>query len=458
MMIPDDPAAKRWRPRRWHAAVYWPWLVFWIVQLAGLRHAHRWMFVPATMMAVYLAVYPLAFTIVIRRLPRTLPLSWTAPLVWVATEWVRNHLGTGISIGMLGHGMANSSHLAAPASWGGSYAVSAWAMLAGATALAAVRIRWREALVGVTALGLALGFSNSGAPTKVFRNAGPTIALVQRNESVDYADPPQRQLEIFDAYAEQTVRSLSETQTAVDVVVWPESMMTGGAPWMEIESDLVVPPDYGVPEAEFRAAIADQQRYFRQRVDALQRRLAAVNHGRRPIVIGGCAVVRYGDHPRTYSGVVSVDADAQRVRWYGKRHLVMFGEYIPLISHVPGLRNLVPPGLGMTAGERVEVFDVGKHFLMPTVCIETAVEHLIPSMVDAASSPVDAVLTVTNDGWFDGTRVVRLHRRAAQMVAVRAGRPIFSAANGGPTMVIDRWGQIVESLPLDAAGVLISGL
>ena len=378
--------------------------------------------------------------------------------VWVGTEWVRNHFLTGISIGMLGHGMAESPVWNWSAAWGGSYTVGAVALLAGGSLWSTANRQWAAA-GGLAIIPLAVGVvgmtrhSESGLGT-----GGPTIALVQRDETVEYSQSLGRESAIFDAYLRQTVASLRETNRTVDAVVWPESMLTGGVPWMEIAPNSLTMPAEDITEANLRSAVRQQREYYLRRIDALQRRLADANQGVRPVVIGGCGVVVYDDPPRTYSGVVCIDSAAGSVRWYGKHHLVMFGEYIPLVSSVPVVRDWVPPGMGIAAGDRVEVFSVGSKNLVPSVCIETAVEHFLPDLLSQTSAPVDAVVTVTNDGWFDATRVVSLHRRAARMVAVRCRTPILSAGNGGPTMVIDRQGRLVSELAFNDQGIVLCEL
>ena len=445
--------------RRW-AAMYVPWFVFWWVQLAGLRHAHPLMIFAALAMAAYLAAYPVIYAWGTRRLIRWDPvdnvsLVLVATTVWVATEWARNHFLTGISIGMLGHGAACSPAWNWPAAWGGSYAVSATMMLAGGALWSARTRQWRAVQILMALLLVIVVAGWVRHPGSGLRTGGPTIALVQRNETVDYGQSYGRETAIFDAYYRQTLSSLRETERVVNLVIWPESMMTGGVPWMEIESGGFAMPDETLTEQDLRDAVDERRRYFLRRMDQMQERLAAANQGVRPAMMGGCTVARYDDPPRTYSGVVLVDPSAQSVRWYGKRHLVMFGEYIPLVSHLPIVRDWIPPGLGIAAGDRAEVFEVGSKNFLPTVCIETAVEHFIPGLMSQTSASIDAVVTVTNDGWFDATRVVALHRRAAQMVAVRCQTPILSAGNGGPTMVIDRRGLMIRQLDFDESGMVV---
>ena len=448
----------------WRAklSVYVPFALFWIAQLQGLRHAHPAMILAMLAMAAYLAVYPVLFVMFARRLSRVWPAVLSVPVAWMTTELVRNYFATGISIGMLGHTAAGVPEISSIATIGGTLAVST-AMMMAAVAMTSARrnpvstLGWLPIVASVFLWSVGWTGSGDGGEGDAGDNR-PVVALVQRDETVEYGQSLGRDSAIFEAYLRQTVRSVGRHDGVVDVVVWPESMLTGGVPWMVATDEMVVPPDAGVSRGEFVEAIEGQRRFFTDRMDFVQRRIAAVNDGVRPRIVGGCGVIQYGRLPRTYSGLIVVEPSGNVSQWYGKRHLVMFGEYIPVIGWIWGLRNLIPPGLGVSPGESSRALAVGGQLWLPTICIETAVERVAVGAIGqsvAAGDDVDAIVTVTNDGWFDHSAVVSHHRRAAQMVAAATGHPILSAANGGPTMTVDAAGRLVRSLAYEDAGAII---
>ena len=157
--------------------------------------------------------------------------------------------------------------------------------------------------------------------------------------------------------------------------------------------------------------------------------------------------------------MVHVSPEAKVAGWYGKNHLVMFGEYVPLLPGIPGLRELIPAGLGVTPGEGATVFEVNDTAIVPSVCIETAVERVMVnhlSELHSNQTRADVIVTVTNDGWFDDSSILDHHRRCAQLVAVGTRRPVLSSANNGPTVWIDSCGRLVESLPAGTDGAIIA--
>ena len=115
------------------------------------------------------------------------------------------------------------------------------------------------------------------------------------------------------------------------------------------------------PEADnddelFKASVAERQEYFRSKADHVQQMTARAlqNSGKAerspPTILAGCGVVRYDNSVGVYSGIVMIDSQSRVVDWYGKTHLVMFGEYIPIAPWFPFLRSLVPPGMGLRVG------------------------------------------------------------------------------------------------------------
>ncbi|MDB4477199.1 apolipoprotein N-acyltransferase, partial [Rhodopirellula sp.] len=73
--------------------------VYWLVSLQGLRHAHPLMHGPWLALGGYLAVYQTLFVVFSRYLiHRGIRALVVIPLVWVAQEYIRNYLLTGISV------------------------------------------------------------------------------------------------------------------------------------------------------------------------------------------------------------------------------------------------------------------------------------------------------------------------------------------------------------------------
>ncbi|WP_231603659.1 apolipoprotein N-acyltransferase [Neorhodopirellula pilleata] len=452
---------------KWKRIVYSVFVGYYLASLQGLRHAHPLMFVPLTAMAAYLAIYPLLFVVLLRRHDHPL----TAAALWVGGEWVRNYFATGISVLMLGHTLVDmpGGWLIQIADLQGTYAVSFlivivnYAIADAVSAYQGTPARWIRSTSMAAVFLITSGLYGNHRLSYPVTPSDTRILLVGRDEQTEYQQDLGREQEIFNRYASQTIDAIANSDVPIDAVVWPESMFSGGQPWIIADAELTVPEEAGgekfrFTESQFREIIADTQRQFVRRSINLQAAMTPLNEGDAfppPSIIGGCGVVRYGRTAKQYSGVLHVDPSGQVEGVYAKNHLVMFGEYIPLIRSIPILRDHVPPGLGLDAGDGPNVFNVGGLKLLPNLCIETAVERIAVNHLHERPE-ANAIVTLTNDAWFDHTAVVSHHLRCAQMVAIGTRRPVLSAANGGPTAWIDSFGKIVEKVPLDEAGQIMT--
>ena len=138
-------------------------------------------------------------------------------------------------------------------------------------------------------------------------------------------------------------------------------------------------------------------------------------------------------------------------------HLVPFGEYLPfqhLLERL-GLQQLTQMQGGFEAGERREALDLpGLPPAAPLICYEI----IFPDEVIDRDRRPGWMLNLTNDGWFGDSSGPRQHLHQARLRAIEEGLPVVRAANTGISAVIDPYGRIVQSLPLNRAGVIDSGL
>ena len=475
---------KRQRRRRclllWFGA-----FAYWMISLQGLRFAHPLMILCLIAMAAYLAVYQLLFVVLTRRLIRDRSLThlvWVVPVTWTALECIRNYFATGISVLMLGHALADVPQLIQIADTFGTYGVSF--LIATVNAAAWLTWKWlvgrkdkdadsaqqnrlatsaRAALVVAATLLIAtLGYGHFRLSQPLGKELA-TYALIQRDEEIVYFHSAEREVELFDNYARESFAAQS-LEKPLDVVVWPESMYTGANPWMITDSETTVPeaPE-GPPisRAEFMQWVGQRREYFQQRSAYLQSQMQLESEGKgsAPDLLVGCGVVHYGERAKVHSGIVHIGDKGRVLDWYGKTHLVMFGEYIPILPWIPVLKSLVPEGLGVSVGPGAKSFDLGSHRTAGNICVETAVERVTVNHLRELSGTVglpDTITTVTNDGWFDDSSVIEHHLRCAQLVAVGCRRPVLSAANNGPTAWIDSCGRIADRLPVGTNGSVIA--
>ncbi len=461
-------------PNRFHRRHYGLlWLtatVYWLLTLQGLRHAHPAMYLCWMALAGYLAIYPVLFVLLCRQMYRRgMPLWLAAPIAWVGGECLRNYLMTGISAAMLAHTMADVPSMIQIADLLGSYGVSfvlvsinvaAFAMLQCVRRQTEVQVAIPPCLFAALLVIATIGYGQTRLKQPLGQPLA-TFALIQRDESVEYSQDVSREGEIFDHYARQSMRAMKTAGKNVDAVIWPESTFSGGASWMIADPDAKVPDWVEMTTEEFQTTIRQRRQLYLDRAEYIQSNLAAANPSNTapPHLIVGCGVVHFRQTADTYSGVVHISSDGDVADWYGKTHLVMFGEYVPILPRLPLLSSLVPPELMLQTGPGAKRFMVGQTAVAPNICIETAVERVTVNQLadlEDRGKAADVVVTVTNDGWFDDSSVIDHHLRCAQLVAVSCRRPLLSAANNGPTAWIDSCGRLVRRLETGTHGSIIA--
>ncbi|MEM6690465.1 MAG: apolipoprotein N-acyltransferase [Planctomycetota bacterium] len=442
--------------------VWFAFAIYFIVSLEGIRHAHPAMYGFWWLLAVYLAFYPFAATRLARYLKPSFGLLVSGLVSWSAMELLRAYALTGISVLTLATTQTPLPMMTQLADIGGI-------TLAGLPVLLLNFIgyelfsKWRQTEVqssrlNIVAALLLIALSLGYSFIRTRRSEGTELAsfaLVQRSEAIDYGLDPARQREIFASYAQQSIDFINAQSEPVDAIVWPESMASGGLLWMSIADDFQVPEVLATTMSaeDFANEVQRTQEFATNQVRAFNQ---AIQHETKPHWVMGSGHQRFAKESQVHSALLHFGQEAELATKYHKRHLVMFGEYVPLIPSIPFLKELIPPGLGVTPGESPVRFDIANTLVDANICIETAVERVPRRHLSAAGLPcADILLTVTNDGWFETSNMAEHHLRIAQLVAVGNRTPILSAANYGPTAWIDDLGIVRKRLPIGTNETLL---
>lgn len=152
--------------------------------------------------------------------------------------------------------------------------------------------------------------------------------------------------------------------------------------------------------------------------------------------------------PIMYNSIQGLDNKGDVVYHYDKRHLVPFGEYIPLRSVLP-IGKLTHGSVDFTAGNTLPILNKkDTPAFHPIICYESIFPEL------AYDAYPNWLLLITNDAWFGDSSAPYQHLAMGRMRAVEQGVPLIRAANTGISAVIDAYGRVLQSLPLNTEGVL----
>ncbi len=142
---------------------------------------------------------------------------------------------------------------------------------------------------------------------------------------------------------------------------------------------------------------------------------------------------------------------------YRKRHLVMFGEYIPWTRCLPFLKWFTPIEGGFEPGDRVVSFDLRDLHARTAVliCFEDVFPHLVREYVTPTT---DFLVNLTNDGWFGESAAQWQQAAGAVFRSVENGLPLVRCANNGLTCWIDATGAMHEVYFGDSKNIYGAGV
>jgi len=123
------------------------------------------------------------------------------------------------------------------------------------------------------------------------------------------------------------------------------------------------------------------------------------------------------------SGIVAI---------YDKKHLVPFGEYMPL-RNIIGWHKFTAGATDFTAGTSSRKIQIGDTAAAPLICYEI----IFPQRI---SRHADYIINISNDAWF-GPAGKAQHFALAQLQAVKQGLPVIRSVNAGTSAIIDAHGR-----------------
>ncbi len=479
-----------WSWLAWLAPVPWLWLIqdpkwparqpyfwiwcagslHWLAVLQGIRLPYWALYFGWLALSLYLAVYLPLFVATTRLAVHRLgwPLVVAAPVSWTAWEWVRGYAVTGFSGALLGHTQVHLAPLIQISDLGGAYLVGTLVMFV-AACLASLRRGAARANaiwigLGLLAVAATLGYGQLRRSAPASAEPPLRVALLQGTYNTLFEYNPQRNLDIFHQYLGLAERA-SAAHAGLDLLVWPESTFTENNPnWIAGDNPLPPPGSPLTPE-QFAKRIRERETAFQAKCAEVARRVYAGQPApaEPPSESGvyqlvGVETVDLSATPtRNHNSALLLDPAGQPVARYDKMHLVMFGEYIPFARWFPWIYRMSPMSGGLTPGQGPVVVEVAGFRLLPNICFESFVPHLIRRQVTQtrqSDQPADILVNLTHDGWFWGSSILDLHLACSVFRAVEHRRPMLVAANPGLTASIDGDGRIRRLLPRETADYL----
>jgi apolipoprotein N-acyltransferase len=378
------------------------------------------------LLAAYLACYiALGFAVVAALTAWSLPaFVMAAPAVWVLFEMLRSWGILAFRWGVLGYTLSDHPPLLQSVELWGVFGLSFLIVLVNPliASLVVAHGPRAKALSGVLACGLSAGMFLFGNAAMERADAldGPTLRVGIAQPNIDLAIKWKPEFK-DSTFNQIDLQSLEAGENGAELIIFPETC----AP-VYIENA----PGY------------------KSRLSGLAAWLKV------PIYVGFLDH-RYdgpGESLNIYnsSGVFLPDGEILK---YDKRHLLPFGEELPLAKRYRSLRKIDFGQANFEPGPRRPPLTAGEAQFTPLICFESVFPYLCRQGVEDGS---ELFVNVTNDGWFGDTPGPFQHAQMSIARAVEFRRYLVRSANSGVSMVVSPTGEIVSSLGLYQAGVLMA--
>ncbi len=151
--------------------------------------------------------------------------------------------------------------------------------------------------------------------------------------------------------------------------------------------------------------------------------------------------------------VLGKDEQIKDFTTYNKRKLVPFGEFVPFESILRPLGKIfnIPMSSFSNGLKDQSPILAGGLLFTPAICYEAIYPEVISRLNNKETS---GILMISNDTWFGPTRAPYQHLDMARMRSMELQKPMLRATNSGFTALIDKRGNIVDSLKFETQSVL----
>jgi apolipoprotein N-acyltransferase len=367
-------------------------------------------------LAVWLAVR------VRNRLDVAIP--WTLPAAWVALEFLRNYVLTGFPWANLGTTQVRTLWLAQLASLGGVYLV-AWVVVFSNTVVESLWAWWRRKAdlprAAVVVWAAILAFASIWSAVRLASSVPDQAPRLRVGAVQGNLDEKARlkgragqkfvMKRVLDA-------GLEASAEGARLVVFPEGTL----------------PQWVRPD-------------IRSFADTALRSGASVEPGSQLIIGGITRGVREGRVVLTNSAFF-LDDQLRVLARYDKRHLVPFGEYVPLMSILP-YQWFVPAGTAFFhPGADHQPVEIRAGRMGMLICYEAIFPEIARETVNAGAQ---LLVNITNDSWYGFSSAPHQHLAISRMRAIETGRYLVRAANTGISAFVDPAGRVLSRTEIGLA-------
>ncbi len=356
---------------------------------------------------------------IVKRAPLLKPAL--AGALWGIFEWSQTFFWTGVPWGRLGIGQSKLLLMLRPSALFGSYFVTFMIVAVNFTLALCLLERTKIKLYSVCAVGLLVCHLTLGVASTLLyapvENDGFVAVAIQGN--ISSSEKWDMSVDdILDVYEQLTFEVAEE---GAELIVWPET---------------AIPIDI------------DHNPTRVERIKGMAR-------------VSGCDILvgifTSDDSGMDCNSLVLFRKDGSvGEQIYSKRHLVPFGEYVPMRgiieTLIPPLTEIAMLEEDIAAGKDSGLIDWNGISLGSLICFDSIYEG---AAMQSVRDGADIIILSTNDSWFFDSAAVYMHNAQAVMRAVENGRYVVRAASTGVSSVITPQGEVVNELDALQTGYVL---
>ena len=344
--------------------------------------------------------------------------------LWIVFEWSSTLGWTGVPWGRLCIGQSEYLPVLQSSSLFGSYFVSflillvnallAYAILHYQTKKKAILCASLAAFILLSNVLLGVGLMNKKDAERVTVK----VAAIQGNVDMDAKGSALK--ELMRVYGDMTREAAAN---GAQIVVWPESIFP----------------------------------YRMNRYSVLENFVSEIASECKVTLIVGA--LHDGGDGKSYNTLYMVTPDGEiSDTLYHKRHLVPFGEYVPMreviMTLIPPLAELSALDDDLSPGTDTALFETEWGKLGGLICFDSIYEELTRASVRDGAN---LVLLPSNDSWWFSTSVETYQNETQAMLrAIESGRYLVRAGNTGISSIITEHGEHLAWLAPETKGIAIS--
>lgn len=377
------------------------------------------------LLSLYMGSYVAAFSFLCAKSAGRIPLLVSAPVLWVALDFLRARMFTGFPWLDLAYTQYQFPPVIQLADLAGHHGVTFFMVLVNAMLVTRASSLFRRPLpcpapvfAGACLLmvfaALYSGWRLHSVAASLDSAEEMQMAVVQGNFPQNQKWLPEFQEETVATYLRMSEEAIAEKKP--HLLIWPETAL----PFYPYEHPLFL---------KLQSELTRPRQLFL---------LTGAPHRERAEPDGP---VRY------FNSAFLIDPNGTVSGRYDKQHLVPFGEYVPLRWLLHFASPLVETMGDFSPGHSAQPLSCQKSRIGVLICFESIFPEISRRQVQNGAN---ILVNITNDAWFGRSLAPWQHLSMAPLRAVETRKSLVRAANTGISAFVDPLGRVQEASPLFA--------